>query len=314
MRFEKGQFNFVWMFAIFAGGAILVLAIFGAMKAGDTVRFQSDTEAAKSISILTDPLQAGFADSSFGIISFNQETRINNICFSEEFGKNDISVSMQSNVGEKWNLAGGATSIHNKYIFSSEKNSGEDYYVLSKSFNFPYKVSDLIFLTSENYCFLNTPDEIGDEITGLNIPNIEINDCEVTNAVNVCFGDGNNCDIKIFGYCNSECDSIYDIGIVAKSSGDMEYVGNLMYAAIFSDKLIYDCNVERLMYRTGKIAEELVSKTDLMDARNCNTNLKPDLIRWNSLTINADASELMSLRLDANNLERKNNRELCGLW
>lgn len=314
MESKKAQFNFVWMFAIFAGGAILVLAIFGAMKMGDTERFQSDTEAAKSISILTDPLQAGFADGSFGKISFNQETRINNICFSEKFGKNDISVAMQSDVGKKWNLAGGATSIHNKYIFSSEKNSGENYYVLSKPFNFPYKVSDLIFLTSEDYCFLNTPDEITDEIAGLNIPNIKIDNCNITNAINVCFGGGSDCDIVVYGACNSECDSIYDIGTVVKGSNSMKYVGNLMYAAIFSDKLIYDCNVKRLMYRTGKIAEELASKADLMDARNCNTNLKPDLIAWNGLTIDADASKLMLLRTMANNINKKNDRELCGLW
>jgi len=311
---KKAQFNFVWMFAIFAGGAILVLAIFGAMKAGDTARFQSDTEAAKSISILTDPLQAGFADGSFGKISFKQETRINNICFSENFGKNDISVAMQSDIGEEWNLAGDATSIHNKYIFSSEKNSGEDYYVLSKPFNFPYKVSDLIFLTSKNYCFLNAPDEINNEITGLNIPNVKIDNCNATNTIKVCFGGGNDCDIMVYGACNSECDSVYNTGTVVKGSNDMKYIGNLMYGAIFSDKLIYDCNVERLMYRTGKIAEELASKADLMNARNCNTNLKPDLIVWNSLTINTDASKLISLRTMANNLERKNNRELCGLW
>ena len=58
---RRGQFNFVWIFAIFAGGAILALAIYGAVQTGDMMRFGSDTEAGKSISILTDPMQAGFA-------------------------------------------------------------------------------------------------------------------------------------------------------------------------------------------------------------------------------------------------------------
>ena len=100
----------------------------------------------------------------------------------------------------------------------------------------------------------------------------------------------------------------------------MKYVGNLMFAAIFSDKLIYDCNVERLMYRTGKIAEELIDKADLMNARNCNTNLKSDLTVWHELTINASVDDLMSLRTIANTIERKNSGggvssgELCGMW
>ncbi len=118
---KKGQFNFVWLFAIIAGGAILFLAVYGAVKTGDSARFQSDSEIAKSISVITDPLQAGFSEGSFGKISFREETRINNICFSGEFGKNDISVATRSSVGEEWNLPGGTTSIHNKYIFSSGK-------------------------------------------------------------------------------------------------------------------------------------------------------------------------------------------------
>ena len=311
---KKAQFNFVWLFAIIAGGAILVLSIYGAVKTGDTMRFQSDTEVAKSISIITDPLQAGFSEGSFGRISFRQETKINNICFSGGFGKNDISVATRSDVGEKWNLPGGATSIHNKYIFSSERSSGKDYYVFSKPFSFPYKIADMIFLTPDNYCFLNAPEEVANEIIGLNIPNIEVENCTLTNSINVCFGNGNDCDVIVYGACRNNCDSVYDEGTVVKGSDDMKYVRNLMYAAIFSDKLIYDCNVKRLMYRTGKIAEEFAEKADLLDARNCNTNMKPDLVAWNSLTINASSDDLISLRTMANNIEDKNNRELCGVW
>ena len=311
---KRGQFNFVWMFAIVIGGAILFLAIFGAMRTGETYRYQSDTEIAKSLSVITDPLQAGFAEGSFGKILFRQETRINNICFDGDFGKNDISVSTRSDIGEAWNLPGGATSIHNKYFFSSEQNSGLEYYVFSKPFNFPYEISDLIFMTSDNYCFLNAPEEIADEVIGMNIENIEVDNCTLINPVNVCFGSGGDCDVMVYGSCSSRCDSVYDEGTVSKSGGDMEYVGNLMYAAIFSDKLIYDCNVERLMYRNGKIAEEFVTKADLMDARGCNTNLRGDLAVWAGLTINATSDDLIGLRSMADNMESKNDRELCGVW
>lgn len=311
---KKAQFNFVWLFAIIAGSAILFLAIFGAVRTGDSARFQIDTEVAKSISVLTDPLQAGFSEGSFGRITFRQETMINNICFSENFGKNDISVATKSTVGEEWNLAGGATSIHNKYIFSSEKNFGKDYYVFSKPFKFPYKVADLTFLTSDNYCFFNTPEEVADKITGLNMPNIKVENCTFADAVSVCFGGGNDCDVIVYGSCTLGCDSPYDEGTVMKGPSDMKYVGDLMFAAIFSDKLIYDCNVKRLMYRTGKIGEELISKANLMDARNCNTNMELDLAGWSKLVINATSNDLMSLRTISDSIERRNNRELCGLW
>jgi len=94
----------------------------------------------------------------------------------------------------------------------------------------------------------------------------------------------------------------------------MKYVGNLMYGAIFSDKLVYDCNVRRLMYRAAKISEGFSKKTDIMDARGCNTNLKADLIFWGGSTINASSDNLIGLRQMADVMNKKNERELCGVW
>jgi len=311
---KKGQFNFVWLFAIIAGSVILVLAIYGAMKAGDSIRYQTDSEIAKSISIISDPLQAGFSEGSFGKILFKQETRINNFCFDGDFGKHMISVSTKSDVGEEWNIPGEEVPIQNKYIFSSEASSGEEYYVFSKPFEFPYKVADLIFLTSERYCFLNAPEKIVEEINGMNIPNIETDNCTSEDLIRVCFGSGSDCDVRVRGSCLSGCISVYDWGSVERYGSEMDYVGNLMYAAIFSDKGIYDCNVRRLMYRIGMIAQGLIDKSDLMGARNCNTNLKADLIYWKGITINASVSDLNGLYSIAKSLERKNDGEICRLW
>ncbi|MCK4997020.1 hypothetical protein KAS08_01835 [Candidatus Pacearchaeota archaeon] len=313
---KKGQFNFAWLFAILAGAAILFLAIFGAMKTGDTARFQTDTQVAKQISILTDPLQAGFSEGSFGSISFKKETRVNNICFSDEFGKNDISVSTKSEVGEEWNLPGATISIHNKYIFSKERSSGLDYYVLSKPFNLPYKVADLIFMISENYCFTGAPEEIETEILGLGIPNIEINNCTVSDSIKVCFSSTSNCDIVVSGSCYTNCDSLYDKGTVIKkdSNEDVNFVGNLMYAAIFSDKRNYDCNVKRLLYRTKKIARELSEKTAIMSTRGCTSSLNSDLVIWESMLNSTTPDTIDNLLGDLEELENKNYREQCNLW
>jgi len=308
---DKGaQFDFVWLFAIIAGGVILVLAIYGALQAGSSQRFITDTEVAKTISILTNPMQASFSEGSFGQILFKQETRINNICLDGGFGENKISVSTKSNVGEPWGIPGVETKVVNKYIFSTEKDSGEIYHVFSKPFYFPYKVADLTFITTENYCFINAPDKIADEVS--NIKNINATGCNFENALRVCFGSGSTCDINVYGTCTGFCDTIFDEGTVSKKGSEMKYVGNLMYGAIFSDKTVYNCNVNRLMYRTGKIAEGLTSKSDLMNARNCNTNLKGEVASWSDRTINSTFENLLTLNYG--NLDKRNDGEICGLW
>ncbi len=312
---KRGQFDFVWIFAILAGGAILVLAIYGAMQTGDTLRYEGDTKNALSISILVDPLQAGSADGSFGKILFQQETRIRNVCWVDPgFGKNDISVATKSGVGKEWKDFGEKTYVYNKDIFSKEKSEGSDYYVFSKSFDFPYKVSDLIFLMDGTYCFLgDVPDSVVDEVTGLGIENILFENCSSLDE-RVCFGGGSDCDMIVYGLCSGGCDSPYDHGKVSKEGVEIHYVGNLMWGAIFSDKDVYECNVGRLMYRTKKIAEIFSGKVDLMDARNCESNMKVDLVFWTGTVGDASSENLVYLKGVADDMDRKNNLESCGVW
>jgi hypothetical protein len=320
-RTNHAEFNFVWLFAILAGASILILATYGAVKLGDLERFKSDTETAKKISIITEPLQAGFSEGSFGKIIFNQDTRINNICFSSGFGKNEISISTKSGIGKEWIKAGGASSIYNKYIFSKEHGQGEEFYIFSKPFYFPYKVADLIFLIpdSEKYCFLSPPEDIEKEVLGLNIPNIEIsreNQCS-SDSVKVCFSSYGFCseeDIEVHGSCYGDCKSVYEEGYIKKQGEEIEYGKSLIYAGIFSDVTVYNCNIKRLMYRTSKIADIFSNKADLMNSRGCNTNLKPDLIFWKGMTINATSSDLISLNQVAKSIDKKEEQELCGIW
>ena len=129
----------------------------------------------------------------------------------------------------------------------------------------------------------------------------------------ICFGGGgSDCDVLVIGSCVGECDSIFDVGVVSKTSGDFPYVGNLMYAAIFSNKAVYDCNVERLLFRTGTIADIFAEKTDLMDARDCGSNLKGDLIAWGGML--EGGGNLMSLKVFADALDKGNGRDQCKLW
>ena len=307
---KKAEFDFVWLFAIIAGAAILILAVYGASKIGNTQRYEGDTEAGKKISILINPLQAGYAEGSFGKISFKQETKINNFCSDIKFGINEISVSTQSDVGEKWQTAGAATSIYNKYIFSNNQEQGKEFYVFSKPFYFPYKVSNLVFLNSKKYCFKNIPEEF-ESLINLNAGNIEIENCS-SDSIVVCFS--GVCNIRIYGTCLNRCSSIYEEGYVEKNGVRFDYAGNLIFAAVFSDKEVYECNVKRLMYRTSEIADILLKKASLMDGRGCDTNLETDLILLKAIVSNASSEDLASINQIIKDMERKNENELCGLW
>jgi hypothetical protein len=324
---KKAQFNFGWMFAIIVGGAILALAVYGVMQIGDTQRLVSDSEVGKKLSIITEPLQAGFSEGSFGKITFRAETRINNFCLAGGgFGSNDISVSTRSQVGEDWLPAGASTSVGNKYIFSSQQTGGKEFYVFSKPFDFPYKVADLIFLTSGDYCFINAPDKIADEVLGLNIKNINIGNCSIeggdegNSIMNVCFGSGVGCDITVRGSCVGDCGDYgsYEYGIVERFGGgsQVSYMGSLMYGAIFSDKGVYDCNVERLMYRAGKIADAYAKKAEFMNGRGCSTNMGGEMIMWGGLVANSSANDLVGLRVTAKRIGDKNELETScgGVW
>lgn len=319
MKDKSGDFNFVLIFAIVAGISILILAIYGATKAGSTLQNQNEAELAKTIEIITDPLQAGFAESSTSKIVFNKETRISNDCTTfGGFGKNSIAVQTRSGIGEPWSSDLTPVSIHNKYIFS-EYEQGKTFYVFSKPFSSPFKVADLLFVTSKNYCLVSPPNTIAEEILGLGVKNIGIetninNTCK-DNSTRVCF-DASGCDIQVYGQCSDiSCISKYDYGYVMKGKDRLTYSGEaLLFGAIFSDKVLYECNVDRLLFRLSNIAAVLSQKADLMNERGCNTLLKPDMELLSIQTRNATSIDLIDLYVSGKNLDKKESREQCGLW
>jgi len=312
---KKGDMNFEVIFAILIGGLILFFAIYGALNFGKTVQYETQTEIAKKIAVLTNPMQAGFSEGKTGKIMFNSEIRMFFSCLpdSEDFGENRISTAVPSNAKGEWELPGGEISIYNKYIFSGEMEEGKNFYIFSKAFEFPYKIADMIFLTTENYCFVDSPYKISKEITDLRIENIQLAD-EITNcsedSIRVCFG--GKCDIQVTG-SGGQGDP-FSQGYVEKKGKRVFYAGNLIYAAIFSDPDIYYCNVQRLLYRGSKIAEIYALKGDLMNARGCSTNLIPDMTAFSSVLKNTKPENIIAIVPVAEDLRTKAEREECGIW
>jgi len=315
--YSRGQFNFTWLFAIIVGSMIFFLAIFAALQFGNSQRTAVDSSVAKELNILTNPLQVGFGEASYGSIIFNKETKIFNTCFepAQDFGRNELSVATRSNIGEEFNTPGISTKTPNKYIFSEERVIGETYYILSKPFFLPYKISDLLFMSSKNYCFRDTPDEIKDELERLNVPNIFLEGCSTDDSVQVCFGEGANCDMKVFGTCSdSTCDDLFETGKVLKDGESLDYSGNLLYGAIFSDKDLYECEVKRLLYRSQKVTEIFIKKIDLMGSRGCNSNLKSYLLIFANNLEGASMEDLAALYSFGRDIDTINDKEHCSVW
>ncbi len=318
MNNRRGDFNFVTIFAIFAGIAILILSIYGVTKGGDTQKYQSDSTIAKQISIFTDPMQAGFATSSSGKIDFHQTIKFRNRCESfSDFGTNRISVATQDTSGKTYGDFGAEITVQDKYLISNEELETQSLYTLSKTFSFPYDVADFIVLIpdSEQYCFENAPEFIITSLGALKIPMIHTENCSDKEMIQICTSN-NDCDISIEGMCSDyECKSKYDYGIIEKDNRIIPFVGELVYPAIFVERDVYFCNVDRMLYRASLLSQLYTQKTDLLSSRLCATSTKAQLIDWtNSLESIENADQILGIYDKSFELKKINERSGCKTW
>ena len=141
------QISFAWLFAIIAGGFILFLAIYGVTKIMDTGGDITSAKTGTEIRVLLNPLETGFESGRTVLLTMSVETRIHNrYSTSGNFGAQIIQLS-QKNFG-KWSQPEEDISFPNKYIFSDNIVEGKDFFIFSKPFEFPFKVADVIYLTS----------------------------------------------------------------------------------------------------------------------------------------------------------------------
>ena len=305
---KKGflEIPFGWLFALIVGMFILFLAIYLSIKLINTENTAQNAELAKGIGILTDPLETGFEEGSVSNLNLATNTRIYNKCEDYgTFGRQIISTSQQS--FGKWTEIGVDVSFYNKYLFSENYIEGKNFYIFSKPFEFPFKIADLIYIipSGQQYCFVEAPNDISKEISdlGLNILNVKnFNNCPKT-SVKVCF-DSSGCDILV--KINEKS--------VTKQSEKVFYINNaLMYAAIFSDKEIYECQLKRLMERTSVLSSIYDQKAILVSQKNCRTNI--DLTGLNNLASSFNNSiDIRAMGSLVDDLNQKYGAEECKLW
>jgi len=307
---KKGalEISFGWLFAIIAGIVIIFLAIYLSSKLINVQQTTISAETGQQIGILLDPLETSFESAQTTSITIPTETRINNICDpSGTFGEQYIQLDQES--FNKWIKTNINVGFLNKYLFSERQVQGKKFYIFSKPFNFPFKIADLMYITSSDvrYCFFNSPDEITTEISQLNQSNLIVGNCSVGD-IKICFGDS-TCDINVDFNSNS-----------VDKNGTSVYFGGadesaLMYAAIFSDKNVYECQVKRLMSRLNEISSLYVDKELLTEKKGCDNNAGADLSELSSLARELNNSgDLEIVKMKADVVDGDNNARMCLLW
>jgi len=315
---KKAQLDssFGWIFAVIVGAFILFLAIYGVTKFMNLQKIQQSAETGKTIDILLNPLETGFESGQKVLISSPTDTRISAQCDTLGiFGKQKIQTLQK--VFNQWTDGGINIILKNKYIFAESPVEGKNFYAFSKPFEFPvensydfsYKIADLIYLTSadDKYCFSNAPEQIKSEIKSLNQANILIDNC-TSDATIVCFNPSDkNCDVRVS----------YQSGTVVKKSGAVRFETDaLMYAAVFSDNQTYECQLQRIMKRAKQITILYEEKSRIEKKQGCSGDIETDLIIFENLLNGYKSSDdLFGINNQAKTLNKINsNGGECKLW
>jgi len=307
---KRGQIEipFTWLFAIIVGIVIVFIAIYSSSRLVDVGQKTTNVQTGKEIQVLLNPLETSFQSAQTTSITIPSETRINNKCEDfENFGRQGIQLD-QKNLG-KWSNTETSTWTNNRYIFSDNITEGKKFYIFSKQFNFPFKIADLIYLTSANeeYCFKDAPQEIIEEISILKQENLYFENCP-QESITVCFESG-PCNISVDysrGYVKKGTDFLYFAGLDDDSTA-------LMYAAIFSDKSIYECQIKRLSVRLKTLSKLYLDKEDYLSEKGCETNLQSDLIDLSQAEIQ-NSEGFQSLQENVNIMNENNDGRICSLW
>ena len=320
MKSKKGlEFGFGWIFAIFVGGVIIFLAVYAVTNLVKSERQAQDVASAKEFGILLTPVETSLESGKLAPpIEFPTKSRVYNICSREgNFGVQRLSVSSSMGVGDTYQTPDISTPFYNKYFFSPAIIEGKKFYAFSKPLDMPFKIADLIYIFGEeNYCLVSPPGEVQDELGQLMVnANItgSINECS-EGSIKICFRDSQpKCDVLVSFDAYSP-----ENGIVTKNKQSMIYEGYaLMYAAIFSDPDVYECQIERLMKRAGSLSLIYKQKAAVMSARSegCGSALEENFAEYSQIALNINQSKSMgNILTSSETLKEANDAVSCKMF
>jgi hypothetical protein len=307
---KKGfmELPFSWVFALIVGVTIIFLAIYFSIKLIDIEGTRQTAETSNDIGIILDPLETGFEESKTVNLDLGIESELDNICdIYGEFGVQKIATTQKIFGEEK----GGDIEVvfYNKYIFSDDKILGRTFYIFTKKFEFPFKISDLIFIipTEKQFCFVNAPSEIINLTKDLNLENIK----SVT-GISLCSEQSEKvCFRRVNG-----CDTVVDINlkITTKEDKRLYFDGEaLMFASIFSNPNIYECQIKRLAKRASSLAQLYEEKKNFIATKNCRSLADLNLLITSLDNLNS-STDLTRASIIKDDIENKNKYAQCQLW
>ncbi|MBS3088168.1 hypothetical protein J4402_00135 [Candidatus Pacearchaeota archaeon] len=335
MNKKAFEFSFGWLFALLVGAVILFLAIYALSNIVNNLRLQKETETGKDIGTIFSPVETTLENAKYSELAVKQPTVLFNDCeISGSFGSQLISTKIKSSIGSSWREGETIPSaFHNKYLFSESELPAEDnFYIISKPFEFPFKIADIMIMWSDqaSYCFVDlssAPGEIGGlsaEFSNLlvNITNVESASACPANSRKVCHeNNANQCSSKdIIIYQNSVKKEEQELYYLLSPNDDNPYP--LLLAAIFSNKTIYDCQVQRLMMRANNLAKTYQEKASALSRIDSSCSFSSELTsplasylsKTRDLVINKDLSLLPSIKSEAINIQNENDVLLCRLF
>jgi len=312
---KRGQFEFNWLFALILGAVILFLAIFFAGKLINTSQYQGSAEIVREFDILLNPFASVGAVGTITLakeVSMPSEILINVSCSSDGLGKNGVAVAQKS--GSKFKELTPEYAIYNKYIFG-ENLQGKSFYIFGMPFEMPFRIDDLIYVVSEDYCFVDAPQKIRDDISILNTSKIVSRSSTAQcspESKRVCFSDMNGCSMSVY------CDDIgCEQGTAVKAGKVYFYKKSLMYAAVFSDVSVYRCNLKRLLARADSISDiyqqksyRLAADCEMYGINNALAAFKSEVASLKS-SLSPDPRTIVT---EANKLDNENNIARCPIY
>lgn len=318
------EISFGWLFAVIAGAVILFLAIFLSTKILNTGQSSNSAQTQTQIGNLLENFESSFESAKSGEISSNLETRIYNRCDDfGTFGKQLLGVTQKS--FRRWPKAPGLNEMitfQNKYVFSENPVESKEFFVFSKSFQAPFKISDLNYIISKEkqYCLIDVPLKIEKELSNFSAENFvfkkNVLECS-EQGISICFSE-DRCDINVYYFSVED----FSEGFVLKNSTKTYfYSDSLMYAAIFSSKEVYECQLKRVLSRASSLTNIYLRKSNLESYLLCeNADFVLTLDEFQGLLASfkdsSDFNEQAGIIKTIEELKRFNElqEEQCKLW
>lgn len=324
---SRGQAEFGWIFAIIVGALILFFAFYFIGSKMNETSVTKNLMTEHSLDILFNPFSyfGSLGATSAKSVTLSTVEKINFSCESEErFGYDSILVWTKQVQAPR--------RVYDKYLFSDKFLEGKNFQIISKSFNMPWRVADLVYFFPKDmkYCFLGLSDiekEFGDNGTAMNISNFyfpetgQRTDCPQDGTVVTICGN-NNCDVGVFPDRVSKKDE-------RGQRINLYYADDSQkYAAIFSDPEIYYCNLQRITQRLQYQIAVYSDKMRSLNANQCSISVNLDALNASAQEIinkletarqnhNYDSSignALSSIKTDADSARYQNSISTCSLF